>query len=318
VRHSNASSALDEAVEGAAGGSWLVSKPKTPRRARSKPTRRLPDAFLQRMRGFPQWMQLALTSLGVAFAYASLWVVVRLLIGNASPVWSVHSLDTSVMCLLVGLATIAIVWPGLRLVYPHRASAFQRSLRLLVGITGIIALYVAYASFRNQSRLTAETDLNSEAMQLYGLEMENKELRCLYFNYGHSDPPACLTSITTSSENWSRAILYVEEVWFVLQKAKEDQIQWGSTYASSIKFWADDVSKDPTGLFSYYLISTTESRAEAAQEMALAGVSIPDLCAGFGSVLWALRSREAAPTEFEGAAKECIAVLREREASGLR
>ena len=108
-----------------------------------------------------------------------------------------------------------------------------------------------------------------------------------------------------SEGNWSLAIFYVEESWFILTRALEERLNWGSNYAESIEYWAEDVGRDPTGLFSYYLVSSERTMKDAEEAMVKAGVSIPDLCGNFRKVWLALLQKGKHPRLARGAAREC-------------
>jgi hypothetical protein len=205
--------------------------------------------------------------------------------------WSAALLDRSV------------VWGGFTIIFftitvtivnfAHQSSTILKqirrfSYRVAATVFVIIGLFITYASFRNQTRLSAETALNEEAMQLYQIEMKEKHLRCIYDNYAPEDRNSCLKTLISTDGEWSMAIFYVEEAWFILKKAKDDADIWGSTYAESIGYWANDVSKDETGLFSYYLISNEESVAKAKARMNCTDVCIPDLCMKYENVVSAL------------------------------
>lgn len=157
-----------------------------------------------------------------------------------------------------------------------------------------VGIYAGYASFRNQTRLAAETALNDGADNLFAVEIANPELRCLYRTYGHDDPDRCLATLAADRDLWSLAIFYVEESWFTLEKAAEDRRNWGSQYATDIAYWADDVSDDTTGLFSYYLLNQ-HGPGDIKGEMRRAGICIPDVCAGYAKVRAALTLAKALP-----------------------
>jgi hypothetical protein len=183
---------------------------------------------------------------------------------------------------IVGLT---IIWVGIiiPLVYiatarrlnPSSRSATLRKERLRNHATAIIVvstLFVTYGIFRNQAKLAANASLNDEVMQLYSIEMETDEVRCIYHNYGHDDPARCLSRLTSSGSNWSKAMFYVEETWYALERGEREFGEWGSDYSRSLEFWADDLERDPTGIFAYYMVANSEAPAEAISGMRTSGV----------------------------------------------
>lgn len=208
-------------------------------------------------------------------------------------IWYARFVDIVVIFVIVLAATLAV-----QIARSNRSERdFTKSLEFAVATSMVLlgTLFVTYASFRNQTRLTAEIGLNDEAMQLYGLETAHPELRCLYENYGHYNPERCLANIVSNADTWSLGIFYVEEAWFVLEIARVDERQWGSTYSDSVEFWRDDVEKDPTGLFSYYLVASEEGFGEAQKAMRKAGVEIKQLCKNYRKVWVHLRRASANP-----------------------
>lgn len=182
---------------------------------------------------------------------------------------------------------------------------FRRAVSWLGALALLLGFFVAYASFRTQSRLAAEETLTMGGYALYEIEMQKPEIRCLYFNYGHENAERCLETLVSSQELWSSAIFYVEEGWFQLSHANDQRDEWGADYAESIRYWAEDVSRDPTGLFAYYLVSSEPTLDKARKTMAAADVAIPDLCRNYVKVWQALVSRKAQPSRVSGAAREC-------------
>jgi hypothetical protein len=224
-------------------------------------------------------------------------------------IWAPRTVDMIVLgTIITFLATLAA---GLFTARFSTTDPFRPLLRRAVRWLGAIALllgfFVAYASFRTQSRLAAEETLSTEGYFLSDLEMQKPELRCLYLNYGHEKPQSCLDSLVSTPELWSTAIFYVEDVWYQLAHANDQRNEWGADYAESIRYWADDVSQDPTGLFSYYLVSTEPTLSKAMKAMAAADVSIskPNLCQNYKKVWRALVLRKAQPRRVSGGAREC-------------
>jgi hypothetical protein len=151
-------------------------------------------------------------------------------------------------------------------------------------IVGVAAVFLAYGSFRNQTRLAVEAQLSQESEHLQAMEMADPNLRCLYDNYGNPNYGECLAIAVKDSASWSKVMFYVEESWFVLEKSAEDRTNWGSKFAEDLKYWAEDVSKDPTGIFTYQLVSTEGGVDEARKVMRKAGVCIPDICQRYNLV----------------------------------
>jgi hypothetical protein len=172
------------------------------------------------------------------------------------------------------------------------------SLGILGGVAG---LFVAYATLRNQTRQAAEIAINVEGGRIADWERSRPSVRCVYGWYdryasaskaGKFDPEmanSCLARIVVDRENFTEVMLYAEEVFFLLQRAKSDQDIWGSDYAGKIKYWREDVGDDPTGMFSYHLVHRYPMQEAAVagkpatsgpeKEMADAGVAIVDPCA---------------------------------------
>ncbi|HEX6859585.1 MAG TPA: hypothetical protein VF138_05220 [Caulobacteraceae bacterium] len=213
--------------------------------------------------------------------------------------WSVWLIDWLMIGLLISFVGLCLyLWRvEVTPVRWRRGDARALELRKIrrdraIGLYGvfvvIVGAFVAYSAFRNQLKLSAEVELNQEGSGLLDYEMADENIRCLYDNYGHYDSDHCLRVNASSSDHWSKAIFYVEETWFQLEKATRERAKWGSDYAEEVKYWAEDLGRDPTGLFSYYLVSSAPSVADAREEMRLAGVCIPDLCERYSYVLQAL------------------------------
>lgn len=210
--------------------------------------------------------------------------------------WNVGALDRVI--LLFPVAVFAVILAGVlyRLGRKRRVRTtefWEPIVACLTVVLVFVGIYAGYASFRNQTRLAAETALNDGADNLFAIEMDHPEIRCLYSNFGHDDPQACVARLAADRDRWSLAIFYVEESWFTLEKASEDRANWGSQYAGDIAYWADDVSDDPSGLFAFYLLNQ-HSVAQAKARMTRAGVCIPDLCGGYSKVRGALLAAKAA------------------------
>ena len=255
-----------------------------------KMAKRIPPRPKQR-RSF-RWTLAAVAGLTVLFALASAYFPEQV-----GLIWYARFVDVVVVGTLLLAAAV-----GLQIARPDKkATDFAKSPEFAITTSLVLlgTLFVTYASFRNQTRLAAEVGLNVEAMEVYQLELAHPELRCLYDNYGHANYEACLTRIVADPAIWSRAIFYVEEAWFILDIARVDERQWGSTYSDSIEFWREDVGKDPTGLFSYYLVATAEGGqfSNAVAAMTSAGVEIQFLCANYLKVWRALQKQGANPRE---------------------
>lgn len=126
---------------------------------------------------------------------------------------------------------------------------------IIVIFFGFTTLYIAYASMRNQLRLAAEADINQEGFVIYNIEMSDPNVRCLYGNFGFDDPNNCLNINTSNAGSYSKAEFYVEESLYALHKSVQDAKTWHSHYEDDIFYWQQDVEQDPTGLFSYYIVS---------------------------------------------------------------
>jgi hypothetical protein len=271
------------------------------------------------LRGFAGWFNVALRELRqapfrrwlvwmAAAAFFSLAIIVLYLVTEyPDEVWSANTVDTAVISAVVifllvsGLVTFSMSKPQI----PWLRDVRRNALGWGGAALAILTVYVAYASFRNQSMLSSEEALNDAGYQLYEIEMRQAELRCLYFNYGYSSPRRCLEELVSTPERWSLALFYVEEAWFQLKKANVERSRWGGSYAEEIRYWAQDVERDPTGMFSYYLISSEGSLEDARETMGESAISIGNPCRNFMWVWTALRQRGAEPRHVSGAAREC-------------
>jgi hypothetical protein len=230
------------------------------------------------------------------------------LLPDTAQLWDAGNLDAtlkSALSAVILLCTLAL----LSLVFFPRSKLFRELRRegfKWVSFAGVLlTLFAAYSAFRNQSMLTSEAALSSAGYDLYRLEMSRSEIRCLYFNYGHFNPRDCLSRMASSPDRWSFALFYVEETWFQLSQAPAEGAAWGSNYAETIKYWAQDVSRDPTGMFAYYLVSSSNSLDGARETMHAARVNIPNLCTRYRIVWHALRRFGAQPPLVSGAGREC-------------
>lgn len=286
--------------------------------ARDMPTGGVPwrrsSAFLKKLawRTFAALRTpLAFRSFGFLIALAVLVLTARLITKFVLPdrdrLWAADNLDFTVTNGLGFIGVVGAVWlaaslfPSFIILRRLRRNLVPLATALLV----VLTFYAGYASFRNQGRLSSEAALNDAGYDLFNIEMAKPEIRCIYFNYGHSDPDACLAIIVNDPELWSFAIFYVEESWFQLDNARDEQSEWGSKYAEQIKYWAQDVGRDPAGLFSYYLISSEKTLENAQQTMTNAGVSIEGVCMKYRRVWQALYRRGKHPPMVSAAAKSC-------------
>jgi len=231
-----------------------------------------------------------------------------LLLAKGEGLWSVRTLDFVVRAGLVALAVLSIilVFSSIPLIsMANRRRYRQHALRFGGALLLLLTFFAGYSSFRNQGRLLSEASLSESGSQLYSLEMSNPGIRCVYSNYGFEDTGGCLTSFAKDEKSWSFVIFYVEESWFQLSQAKEEQDEWGSTYAEQVKYWAQDVERDPTGIFSFYLISSEASLIDAEQTMRDSNLWIAEPCAKFHVVWEALEKRRRLPRMVSGAAKDC-------------
>jgi hypothetical protein len=206
--------------------------------------------------------------------------------------WSIPVVDLVVAVSVVATVILALL--------PRRASnlpsaALARGIvtpERLTAIAAAVAIFVTYASFRNQSRLAAETALNTEGQMLFEMEMTQPNLRCLYTSFAHDDPAACLRRIASNEADWSAASFYIEGVFWLLKKSEDDRKAWGSVYSDDINYWREYVNEDPTGLFAFYLLSF-HGAGGAEKAMVETGVKIPDLCGKYRRVRSVLEQARA-------------------------
>ncbi len=222
--------------------------------------------------------------------------------------WAANNLDATLLTalsaiILLGLLVVlsVVLFPRSERLKDLRSDSFKWIGAAIVAVT----LFAGYATFRNQGRLASEAAMSAGGYHLYSLEMSRPEIRCLYFNYAHHDPRGCLERIAKDPELWSFALFYVEESWFQLEQAVTERDEWGSTYAEMIRYWAQDVSRDFTGMFSYYLISSERSLDSALLTMRGADVNIRGVCTRFRIVWRSLHNRGVQPPRVSGAARQC-------------
>jgi hypothetical protein len=266
-----------------------------------------PSALIEAWRNFVIF-RLVVVASGTALVFEMLRAVLTRIVTEREQIWAANTIDSVVLLIFTLVAAAALLWIVLYLLKP--GSRPLHGLRR--GFAGwvatavlVLTLFVAYAAFRNQSRLSAEAALEQAGYDLYGIEMNEPKLRCLYFNYGHHDPNLCLERIVTDPDLWSLAIFYVEESWFQLEQANKERKEWGATYAEQIKYWAEDVSRDPTGLFAYYLLSSEDSMDDALATMEAASVEIENPCDNYRRVWEALARKGKHPRIVKGAGLQC-------------
>jgi hypothetical protein len=242
-------------------------------------------------------------------------------------IWSGIVLDlTVVTTVLIVVSLVSSYMLQSKLLVGDELKTLRDSLIATGGILlTCAALYVSYASFRNQTRLTAQQALNEEGSALLQMEMSNPTLRCIYYNYGFTNEAACKDEILSNPDEWSKMIFYVEETWYALQRAQREYDDWGSDYSDTIAYWMEDVERDPLGLFAYYLVTSSDTLAEAVTDMKTAGVhrdlsireSVRHLCERFLRVWIPLGSRRPRALEAGGGVWGCIIHLPERQRTQL-
>jgi hypothetical protein len=245
---------------------------------------------------------------GTALIVELLRVILTRIVTEREQIWAANTIDSVVLLIFTLVAAATLLWIVFYLVKPDSGllHGLRREFAAWVATAVLVlTLFVGYASFRNQSRLSAEAALEEAGYDLYGIEMNEPKLRCLYFNYGHHDPNPCLERIVSDPDLWSLAIFYVEESWFQLEQANKERKEWGATYAEQIKYWAEDVGRDPTGLFAYYLLSSEDSMDDVFATMEAAGVQIENPCENYRRVWDALARRGKHPRIVKGAALRC-------------
>lgn len=213
-------------------------------------------------------------------------------------IWSVAVVDQSMLLAanlaFVGGAFALVLIVRRALLGSDREKLFEQAMISAGVIGGFFAVYVAYGTLRNQTKQTAEAAINQDAGRLLDWERANPSIRCLYGWFDRTTPSGdeedntlndqCLATIVADRALYTEALLYAEEVIFILQQAQEDQKQWVSGYAESVAYWRQDVSDDVTGLFSFHLVNRYPlpgnlDRGNADKNMRAAGVSIDNMCA---------------------------------------
>lgn len=211
---------------------------------------------------------------------------------------SAQYFDILAMALVVALlVTTVIVAARVALKYrrKHSVGAWRLAIRHGGVLMAALALLLTYWSVRIQSRLAADIALNASGEIFVEHEMKNENFRCIYEWHAFSDKNKCINAMLGSGKLYSEEMLYIEEVFFILKKAKSERKIWGAGYAREIKYWAADVSADPTGIFSYQLVA--ENPESFDQEMKEAGVSIDRarLCRNYREIWTVLAKKGANP-----------------------
>lgn len=261
----------------------------------------------------------------IALVTVSVCVFLALVPRARAVIWSGIVLD------LVVVATVLVI-VGLVCSYGVQRKLLledeRKTLRdRLVATGGIIltcaALYVSYASFRNQTRLSAEQALNVDGSGLLDIEVGDPNIRCMYYNYGFSDHDTCLKALMSDHDKWSKTMFYVEEAWYALQRARREDLAWGSGYSATMDYWIKDLERDPLGLFSYYQVASSDSLALAVEEVKTAGVHRKlsteeveaHLCERFLRVWIPLGHKRPRSSEASGGIQECLARVPEPQRS---
>lgn len=235
----------------------------------------------------------------VVFLILLVWLIALSIINAFIPeifniIWSVRLLDISAaFALSVGIFVIAIrFWK--HLISPKSTWKIDD----VTAFVAVIALFVTYASFRNQGRLASEAMLSAEGQQSTEFEMNKPVLRCLYSNFGHDNDNCANKYIFKDANNWRQAIFYVESVFWQLEKAEKDKKEWGSVYSQDIKYWRSYVNEDTTGIFSYYLVNTNKTCAEAKSAMSRSVLDIKGFYQKYQRVWQSLKQARANPPAF--------------------
>lgn len=292
----------------------------TPKKGSRAPGKTNPEATSEAPRVHPKrWLGIPPPAFVIAVPVIAVAISAALLFQDHEwfdPFWSVRRVDNA-MVLLISLGMGLVAGFLVSLLRPFRKHPEWAPLWVTAGtVAGVIAViagvFTTYATMRNQLRITAETLLSDEGMHLYGYEMTRPELRCLYDNYATEDWTACLDRLAKDQGLWSLAIFYVEEAWFMIDKSIDDRESWGSIYADDLRYWAEDIAKDRTGIFTYYLVASSDSVCEARNRMIKAEICVPNLCEKYDLALASLKKAGRAST-----VQRCVTDV-EREVSILQ
>lgn len=215
-------------------------------------------------------------------------------------IWSLERTD-NIVGMMFGLGTaiilalifyvsfLVIAWTNNWTIKLRRKlSCVSLALTLSIALIGV---YVTYSIFRNQAQQNAEFSLSNQGTDFVNWERESPEIICLYQWHAFDDAVECRKAIFASPFAYRKTMLYIEETLFMLETAEADRDRWGSRFAEDIKFWADDVSEDPTGMFAYNLVSENRDPAAAAGRSGLS-MSPEKLCSGFAAVVIELSNTE--------------------------
>lgn len=205
------------------------------------------------------------------------------------PLYSSQFLDiTGVFLFAVILALVAVssadVW---RVARKRRWRIFRRKFAVWGSIiAATMAIFLTYATVRLQTVLAADVSYDQIGVSFVQDEMENETFRCLYTWHAFDDPIACRERIFSSVDSYSKTMLYMEEVVFFLEEAKNDRRVWGNSYWEDIQYWADSVSVDHTGLFSYLIVVNAAPGSDPMEVVRAASLTISRkrLCANYRAV----------------------------------
>lgn len=171
--------------------------------------------------------------------------------------WNPGTVDVVAAISLIS-AAVALMVSAFRRVYRQGGPSDTKSASEYWGRFGsaalaIIAIYLTYAVFRNQAKQAEEAALNQRAATILLMESSDQNIRCLYEWRGFDAPENCLQK-NLDKDQWSKTQLYIEETINFFWEARVDGQHYGANNFHGMTEWADDISKDPTGLFSYYLV----------------------------------------------------------------
>ncbi|MDP1913354.1 hypothetical protein [Brevundimonas sp.] len=204
---------------------------------------------------------------------------------------------TLLAALLVGSLAIlvAILYrPVTKHKWRYSARLFFRTLPI---IAALLALFLTYSTVRFQTKLAAETSYNQTGNSFVEWELNNENFRCLYGWHAYDNPAKCLDLIMKNEDSYSSVMLYIEEALYLLEQAKKGQAIWGADYAEDVKYWAKDVSADPTGMFSYQIVLENPGDFQGAQDRAGISISRARLCGNYRAVREHLVARGAKPAK---------------------
>lgn len=178
----------------------------------------------------------------------------------------------------------------------HFSGLGRRLLRTGAWMTAAVAMLgivVTYSIFRNQALQNAENSLNEQGTNFVNWERSAPEVKCLYEWHAFDDASRCLDLISASPDTYRNVMLYIEEALFLLETAESDRKNWGSGYADDVKYWAEDISADPTGMFAYNIVSENDDPLAMVESTRLS-MSPSQLCDGYERVVRHLSSKEGA------------------------